>query len=315
MRAPEEIRALMRGPVTSLHTPFLRDGALDYASLRGLIERGLAVGSSTIMLTYGNSLYSLLSEQEIADVTKAVVEQTAGRAAVVAADGIWWTGQTVAFARYAREAGADVLMVLPPDWAASCTADTFVEHYAAAAQEIPVMVVTNVFRRAPALGLEVVGRLRDEVPGVIAVKDDLAGVFARKLCLAVADQWAIISGGQKQNHFDVVQYGCHAWLSTLAPFAPEITQRYWQAVQAEEWAAAHEVVRDYDIPFFEFITGMVGGFDAAIHGIYELAGLSQRWRRAPYHTATDDQLAQLADHLQKMGLGASISGETQKSQR
>ncbi|MEX1020079.1 MAG: dihydrodipicolinate synthase family protein [Litorilinea sp.] len=307
MRAPEEIRAMLRGPVTSLHTPFLRDGAIDYASLRGLIDRGIAAGSTTIMLTYGNSLYSLLTEQEIADVTRAVVEHTAGRAVVVAADGVWWTGQTVAFARYAREAGADVLMVLPPDWAASCTADTFVAHYAAAAQEMPVMVVTNVFRRAPALGLEVVRRLRDATPGVIAVKDDLGGVFARKLCLQVADQWAVISGGQKQNHFDQVHYGCHAWLSTLAPFAPEITRHYWQAVQAQDWAAAHRVVRDYDIPFFEFITGMEGGFDAAIHAIYELTGLAQRWRRPPYHTATDAQLAQLADHLRNLGLGSSLT--------
>ena len=98
-------------------------------------------------------------------------------------------------------------MVLPPDWAGSCTADSFVAHYAAAAAEIPVMVVTNVFSRSHELGLAVLRRLRDEVPGVVAIKDDLVGVFARKMALLLHGRWAIISGGQKQNHFDLVHYG------------------------------------------------------------------------------------------------------------
>ena len=75
----------------------------------------------------------------------------------------------------------NLIMVLPPDWAGSCTAETFVAHYASVAAEIPVMVVTNVFGRSHELGLEVLRRLRDEVPGVVAIKDDLVGAFARKM--------------------------------------------------------------------------------------------------------------------------------------
>ena len=99
----------------SVHTPFHASGEIDFTSLRGLIERGIAAGSTTMLLTYGDSLFSLLTDDEVDEVTRVVTEQTAGRAAVVAADRIWWTGKTVAFARYAREVGADLLMVLPPD--------------------------------------------------------------------------------------------------------------------------------------------------------------------------------------------------------
>ena len=102
------------------------------------------------------------------------------------------------------------------------------------------MVVTNVFSRSHALGLEVLRRLRDEAPGVVAIKDDLVGVFARKMALLLHGHWAIISGGQKQNHFDLVQYGCDGYLSTLLTFAPQITRAYWQAVQEEDWGAAAE---------------------------------------------------------------------------
>ncbi len=278
----------------SVHTPFMRDGAIDYENLRGLVDRGIEAGSTTMLLTYGDSLFSLLTDDEVAVVTKVVAEQAAGRAAVVAADRIWWTGKTVEFARYARDVGADVLMVLPPDWAGSCTADSFVAHYAAVAAEIPVMVVTNVFSRSQAMGLEVLGRLRDETPGVIAIKDDLVGAFARKMALLLYGHWAIISGGQKQNHFDLIHYGCDGYLSTFVTFAPQITQRYWQAVQSEDWAEAARIIREYDMPYFDYVLSVKGGFDAALHGTYEHFGLSQRWRRAPYHSLTDEQMEQLS---------------------
>ena len=278
----------------SVHTPFTRDGEIDYGSLRGLVDRGIDAGSTTMLLTYGDSLFSLLTDNEVAEVTRVVAEQTAGRAAVVAADRIWWTGKTVAFARYAREVGADVLMVLPPDWAGSCTADTFVAHYGAAAEEIPVMVVTNVFSRSHELGLDVLRRLRDEVPGVIAIKDDLVGVFARKMALLLDGHWAIISGGQKQNHFDLVHYGCDGYLSTFVTFAPQVTQAYWQAVQAAQWKEAARIIRDYDMPYFDYVLNVVGSFDAAVHGTYELFGLAQRWRRPPYHSLADEQMEALS---------------------
>jgi len=60
-------------------------------------------------------LFSLLTDQEVADLTKATVEHTAGRAMVVAADKYYWTGKAVEFGQYARGLGADLVMVSPPD--------------------------------------------------------------------------------------------------------------------------------------------------------------------------------------------------------
>ncbi len=302
MRSSEELRTLLAGPVTSLHTPFKRDGEIDFDGLRGLVDLGIEAGSTTMMLTYGDSLFSLLTDSEVAEVTRVVAEQTAGRAAVIAADRIWWTGKTVAFARYAREAGADLLMVLPPDWAGSCTADSFVAHYAAVAAEIPVMVVTNVFSRSHGLGLQVLRRLRDEVKGVVAIKDDLVGVFARKMALLLHGHWSIISGGQKQNHFDLIHYGCDGYLSTFVTFAPQITQAYWQAVQTRDWSGAARIIREYDMPYFDYVLNVEGSFDAALHGTYELLGLAERWRRPPYHSLTDKQMEELSQALADINL-------------
>src|SRR6185312_14300727 len=129
MKTLPEIRHALSGPIASISTPFTRDGAIDYRGLRTIIDYAIAAGSRTVLLTYGDSLYSLLTDQEVAEVTKVTVEHTANRAMVVAADRIWWTGKTAEFARYCREIGADMLMVLPPEWFGSCTIDTLVAHY------------------------------------------------------------------------------------------------------------------------------------------------------------------------------------------
>ena len=110
MTKPEFIRDSLTGPISSVSTPFDRDGSIDEAALRAGVEFAVTEAKSgTILLTYGDSLYSVLTDREIADVTRIVVEQTAGRKLVVAA-GCWWTGEAVRFAEYCRSLGADLFI-------------------------------------------------------------------------------------------------------------------------------------------------------------------------------------------------------------
>ena len=76
----EEVRESLTGPLASLRVPFNRDGAIDYDGLANLIDRIMNAGSKTVLLTYGDSLFSVLTDDEIAEVTKFVVDHTAGRA-------------------------------------------------------------------------------------------------------------------------------------------------------------------------------------------------------------------------------------------
>ncbi|MBN2308363.1 MAG: dihydrodipicolinate synthase family protein [Candidatus Hydrogenedentes bacterium] len=303
MKSQEEIRAALTGPVASVRTPFTRDGAIDFAGLRRVIDVAIDGGSKTVLLTNGDSLYSILTDEEVAEVTRVTAEHVGERALVVAADRVWATPAEVAFARFARGVGAHVLMVLCPDWAGSCTMDTLVEHFAAVAAEIPVMLVTNWLEpRSQAFGVGFIEQLRDQVPGVVAIKDDLCGAFARKMGLAAHGSMAIISGGQKQNHLNAMPYGCDGYLSTYVTFCPRIAHAYWDAVSANDLVAAAGVIRDYDIPLFDSIGALPGGFDAGMHGIQELFGIAQRWRRKPYYSLNDAEMEQLAGFFRDKGL-------------
>jgi len=296
------VREALTGPVASVPTPFQRDGEIDHAGIRQFVDFVIAGGSRALILTFGDSLFSLLSDHEVAEVARTVIEQSAGRALVVVADCSWGTPQTVQFARQSRALGADLLMVLPPDWANSCEPATLVEHYAAAAGEMPVMLITAVFARRPmAQALRIIEQVRDQVPGVVAVKDDVVGEFARRLSLLVYDHWAVVSGGQKQNHLNAWPYGCDGYFSTFMKFKPAVAWEYWKAITAGDIPNARRIIRDYDMPLFDYILGVPGSFDAALHGILELYGIAGRWRRKPYYSLSDADMENLAGFLKGKG--------------
>jgi 4-hydroxy-tetrahydrodipicolinate synthase len=303
MKSSEEIRAALTGPVTSVFTPFQQDGEIDYPGLRDFIDFCLEAGSTAIILTAGDSRFMVLSDEEIAQVTRVTAEHTADRALVVAADRSWSLKREIAFAEFAREVGADVLMVKPPDLAL-CTRETYVPYYAAVAEQIPVMVVNNVFRGSPmAMSMDVLEALRDQVPGIVAVKDDVCGEFARKMCLLVYDRWAVIAGGQKQNHLNILPYGCDGYFSTFSKFEPSVTHAYWEAVLASDWPRMRQIIDTYDMPFFDFVLNEFRvPFIPAMYGTLELFGVFQRWNRPPCYSLNDEEMERLTAFFQDKGL-------------
>ena len=296
----EQAREVIAGPFPSLKLPFLRDGDVDIEGLRSVVDNAIETGAHTALLTWGDSLFSLLTDAEIAEVTRIVVEHAAGRAITVAADNGWPTNKAVQFAIYCHEVGADVLMVKPPNWAASCTVDTLVDHYVTISEHIPVMLVTNVFDGAHQVGYEVLKRLHD-VDRIVAIKDDLGGEFAREMCVLVAGEWAAFSGGLKRNHLDVAALGVVGFMSTFVTFQPRITNLYWEAVKRNDMSAARRVIDAHETPLFDFLATLQGGWDAGMRGILEIFGIAGRWRRRPYYSLTDQELDGMRGFFQDRG--------------
>ena len=69
----EAAKKALAGPIASVSTPFKRDGSIDYKSLENIVEFIIEAGSGTVLLTHGDSLYTLLNDDEIAEITKRVV--------------------------------------------------------------------------------------------------------------------------------------------------------------------------------------------------------------------------------------------------
>jgi len=194
-------------------------------------------------------------------------------------------------------------MVAPPDWASSCTADSIVEHYAqVAAHGIPLMAVTNFLDSRPhPFGLRVLERLRDEVEGICAAKDDVCGEFGRRLSLLVHDRWALFASGTKREVLNAVTYGCDGYMSNFISFKPALAHAFWQSVQSRDHNGARSFIAENDVPFWDMVSDFRGGCDAVLHGILELKGLARRGRRAPYYSLSDEEMERLGHSLEEGG--------------
>lgn len=137
-----------------LATPFRADGALDTDGLPRLVECALATGITgfTILGIAGEA--HRLTDEERRRVVETVVKEVRGRVPVAVGVSASGTHLATAFARMAREHGADALMVAPPTGLKNL--DTVAEHYriVAAATGLPIVlqdepVTTQVNMPAP----------------------------------------------------------------------------------------------------------------------------------------------------------------------
>jgi 4-hydroxy-tetrahydrodipicolinate synthase len=137
-----------------LATPFRDDGALDVEGLPRLVESALTTGITgfTILGIAGEA--HRLTDEERRRVVETVVKEVRGRVPVAVGVSASGTHLATAFARMAREHGADALMVAPP--AGLKNLDAVAEYYRtiAATTALPIVlqdepVTTQVNMPAP----------------------------------------------------------------------------------------------------------------------------------------------------------------------
>lgn len=303
MKSKEEIRDALSGPIPSISTPFLKNGDVDYPTLAKMIHFYIDSGMKTILLTPGDSLYFCLSEAEIAEVTRFTAKEANGKVMVIAGDLNASTDFAVKFAEYSKEVGVDLYITLPANWCNAITPETCSNHYAAVGKVMPTMVLTcALMPMGDAKALKTLEMTMDKSDGVVAIKDDYCGAFSRQMSLLCYEKLAIIAGGQKQNHMNILPYGVDGYLSVYARFKPEIAWKYWDAITCKDIPAAVEIIRKYDLPFFNKIISFEGGFDVGIRASMELFGISKRWRKPPFKSPDDKDIAAMREFFKKLKL-------------
>jgi dihydrodipicolinate synthase/N-acetylneuraminate lyase len=165
--------AKLRGAIAAAVTP-LRDGgrSLDETSIPSLI-RFLADGGMDGALTCGTTGEGvLLTVDERRRVTELAVGSRPDGFAVAVHAGAQTTGDTVALARHALEAGADAVAVIAPPYYPLDERELFAHFSAAAAAcaPLPFYVYEFIGRSGYPVPVPVIERLRDEIPNLAGLK-------------------------------------------------------------------------------------------------------------------------------------------------
>lgn len=185
-----------RGVFPIVNTAFRDDGAVDLDSQLRLVRFLLDAGARGLGLFGVASEGYTLSGDERRQIQRAIVREVGGRVPVVVSSGHTGTDVAVAQSREAEELGADALMILPPYFLKPDAEGVF--HYFRAidaAVKIPIMVQDAPLMTQVAIGADLLGRMRRELPRVTMVKVEAPPTAPKVSAVkAKADGLAIFGG-------------------------------------------------------------------------------------------------------------------------
>ena len=186
----------LRGVWNIVPTPFLPDGALDTASIPGLVRfvRATGVDGLTILGVLGEA--GRLGDAERSAVLAAALEAADGTIPVCVGVSHAATDRAIAFAREAQDAGAHSVMLAPPPLARPTDA-ALRRHYlaVAAAVDLPVVVQDHPASSGVQMSVEFMAALAAEAPSCRVIKLEEEPTPPKAGRLVAASPELIVLGG------------------------------------------------------------------------------------------------------------------------
>ncbi|MER7842512.1 dihydrodipicolinate synthase family protein [Kitasatospora sp. NPDC096077] len=284
---------VLEGIIAYPVTPFSQtDGSLDLDRLTTLIDRLIVDGCHAVapLGSTGESTY--LDDAEWYAVAEASVAAVAGRVPTVVGIADLTTRSAVRRARFAEQAGADVVMVLPLSYWRLDEAEV-VRHYTAVADAIgiPVMIYNNPATAGIDLPPELIHRLVREVENITMVKESSGDLQRMHRLTQLSDGALPFYNGSNPLALAAFAAGAAGWCTAAPCLIPELTLELHRAVRAGDLDGAREVFHR-QLPVLQFL--LRGGLPRTVKAGLALRGLDVGVPREPLLPLDPERTAQLA---------------------
>jgi 4-hydroxy-tetrahydrodipicolinate synthase len=229
------------GSMVALVTPMHEDGALDYDSLRKLIEFHISEGSDAIVAVGTTGESATLSVSEHTDVIKAVIDMVDGRVPVIAGTGANSTSEAIELTEKAKTLGADAALLVAPYYNKP-TQEGMYLHFKAIAEavDLPQILYNVPGRTACDLLPETVGRL-SQIPNIIGIKEAAGDVSRVQQIRQLSNDDFEIYTGEDVNTVDFILAGGCGVISVTANVAPRLMHDMCMAAIDGDEAKAREI--------------------------------------------------------------------------
>lgn len=225
----------MRGVFPILVTPFDKNGQLDEASLRRLIDFNIDAGVHGLGVALGSEIFKL-SEAERDYVTRLVVDQVRQRVPVVINTGAPGTGLAVLYSQSAERNGADALMIIPPSFMPAGPAEVR-EYYRAISNAVSIPIFLQDTPAAP-IAPALARQLAEECERVRYIKVETVPITVKvaDMVAKAGDRLAIFGGAGGGYFIEEMRRGSQGTM----PFCsqPEAFVEVWNRYQAGDEAGA-----------------------------------------------------------------------------
>jgi len=159
------------GILTATATPFNADLSVNFDKYAEHVQWLAANGTHGVVPNGSLGEYQVLTSEERAKVLQTAIEAAPRGFSVVAGVGAYGAVESRKWAEHAAELGAGAVMLLPPN-AYRANDDEVIAHYKEVGKVgIPIVAYNNPFDTRVDLVGELVAKIADAVPNVVAIKE------------------------------------------------------------------------------------------------------------------------------------------------
>ncbi|MGW7514391.1 dihydrodipicolinate synthase family protein [Streptomyces sp. NPDC054796] len=275
--------------------PYGEDGRIDHARTAALAARLIANGISVLTPNGNTGEFYALAPSERREVLTTVVGARTDATTIVAGVG-YDVATAIDDARFARESGADAIMIHQPVLP-YLAADGWVEYNAAIAAAVPGLGVLPYLSN-PAVSGTYVARLAERAPNVVGLKYSVPDPVVFATTRAQAGEGLLWIAGLAESYAPAYwQAGARAFTSGLVNVAPAVSLRMLAALRAGDYDEAADVwraVRHFeDLRARDRSANNVSVVKEAMHQL----GLCRREVRAPSHGLTPELAAEVTESI------------------
>ena len=228
---------LFRGVIPALVTPF-RNGEVDEDAFVALVERQVMAGVHGLVPVGTTGETSTLNHGEHRRVVELCVQTARGRVPVIAGAGSNSTAEAIELAQFAKQIGADAVLVVAPYYNKPSQEGLYA-HYKAIndAVQIPILTYNVPSRTVADISNAVLARLA-KLPNIVGVKDatgDLGRASLQRL--ECGEDWVMLSGNDDSG-LGYIAHGGHGCISVTCNVAPEQCVQLYNDALSGRWPGA-----------------------------------------------------------------------------
>lgn len=279
-------------------TPFSSDGKIAFDQLEQHLERYIAAGVRSFLLSSGTGMHVYLSREESFALVERGAKIINGRAKIIVQASALLVVDVVERTRHAADNGAAGVMVLPPFFEGPTDDDDVIDFYTAAAEGGLPIIGYNV---PQAVGIDITPELfrrLAEIPNFVTVKDSSGNL--------VGQTDLVRTGLPLMNGADpLMPYALWAGVSGLiwggANFAPRTCVALVEAARTGHWDKVRELWTLLE-PAMNLI--WQGDYVQSVYAAAEVTGYGAGKPRRPLRELTADK-----QHVLRAAISGLVAAE------
>jgi dihydrodipicolinate synthase/N-acetylneuraminate lyase len=282
-------------------TPFDDHGQVDHASTRQVVEFLVSKSIDCLMVGGTTGEGMLLNVAERKALCEVVIEETAGRADVIAHTGCIGTADTIELTLHAASAGATAASAIVP-YFFTFDDDSLFRHFEAvanAAPDLPILLYAFPDNAKNDISPALLERLLEAVPNLVGIKSTNSNLLRLGEYIRVGGERFLPFNSVDGLMFPALAMGAVAQVSGNSNVCPEIFQALHDAFAAGEMQRA----RDLQAQINQVRAVLHDGITPAYFKMgLKLRGIPAGKVRPPMRELTPDEEKAVEEGLRTLGV-------------